>query len=1050
MPDRYWVGGSGSWTSSSPINWSASSGGPSGASAPTSADNVFFDINSNLGTGGFTVNIFGTVSCNDFTVDSVLDGTLELQFGSNTLNVNGSWASPATNFTTTSTSGTINFTSTTTGKTINTAGIQINIHNINFTGVGGYWTFGSNLIFNTGGLGFLSLTAGTLDTSVNNYSLNTGRFTTNGSTIRSLILRGSSLTFSNGSAWQIFATTNFTFNAGTSTITLSGGNNFVGGGLSYHNLTFTTSSSLAGITIEGANTFNNLFIAIPTNPIFPARCLFNANNVINGTFSVSGADGNRRILLYSDILGTARTLTCANISTLTDVDFRDITIAGVGTVSGTRLGDGGNNTNVTFDPPKTVYWNLAAGGSWGSNAWAATPTGSVSSLNFPLAQDTVIISDTGLNNNVTINVDQAWSLPNIDASGRTLLANFRITTSFGETSIHGNLILSSSISTTSSTSRLFIRNSSVKTFSIPQTINFNVTVDTLTSGGVRLLTNYTATSTLNLVLNRGNIDLNNFALSVGVFQSTNTTIRQIQFGTSGKIVLISPSVEVLSISYDNLTVTGTSNIERAMTSTCTFNTSYSGIGSGAQLLNVNLISGSFTPTFSGVFGVLNFTGFNGTTQSGLVSCRGFILSTGGTFTPTSFSVIDGSCTFNGKNITSLSCSISVTLNDAAISAATVLTSGVLDLNNQTLTTDTFDSSNTNIRSIAFGTTGKIIFSRASAGQVLFLSQATNFTFTGNSDLTLDLSVARTLNFGTAGSSTANRLNVNLTSGASTPTFTGSFRQINFGTTTCDPGLVTINCHAFVLSSGGTFSNTTFNIVGTGNLNFNNRTINSLIINAPGQVATLVSNNSITSLLTLANGTLNLNGLALASGSASTSSGTKNITFNNGELRLTGSGSTVWNNSNPTGFTTTLGTGQGSILMTSILAKTFVGGGSVYNCTLNQNGAGTLTVTGSNTFTNITNSVQPCQITFTASTTTNCTRFTPAGTASNKVTITSSSATRANINVNTQVLYINCTISNINGDGAVHRAPPSLGNTNGGNNLDILFANITSGNGTVVT
>jgi hypothetical protein len=47
MANRYYVGGSGSqWDLTS--SWSASSGGASGASVPTSSDNVFFDVNSGL------------------------------------------------------------------------------------------------------------------------------------------------------------------------------------------------------------------------------------------------------------------------------------------------------------------------------------------------------------------------------------------------------------------------------------------------------------------------------------------------------------------------------------------------------------------------------------------------------------------------------------------------------------------------------------------------------------------------------------------------------------------------------------------------------------------------------------------------------------------------------------------------------------------------------------------------------------------------------------------------------------------------------------------
>lgn len=50
MANRYWVGGAGTWNASSTANWSATSGGAAGASAPVSADAVIFDANSGTGT----------------------------------------------------------------------------------------------------------------------------------------------------------------------------------------------------------------------------------------------------------------------------------------------------------------------------------------------------------------------------------------------------------------------------------------------------------------------------------------------------------------------------------------------------------------------------------------------------------------------------------------------------------------------------------------------------------------------------------------------------------------------------------------------------------------------------------------------------------------------------------------------------------------------------------------------------------------------------------------------------------------------------------------
>jgi hypothetical protein len=63
MPDRYWVGGSGSWNSTA--KWSATSGGTSGASVPTAADNAIF--NSDSGIDHYTVTVTDNATCANLT-----------------------------------------------------------------------------------------------------------------------------------------------------------------------------------------------------------------------------------------------------------------------------------------------------------------------------------------------------------------------------------------------------------------------------------------------------------------------------------------------------------------------------------------------------------------------------------------------------------------------------------------------------------------------------------------------------------------------------------------------------------------------------------------------------------------------------------------------------------------------------------------------------------------------------------------------------------------------------------------------------------------------
>ena len=82
MAARFLIaGGNGNWTSTT--NWSATSGGASGASAPTSADDVTFDVNS--GSQNITLNT-STRACKTLVITSGYTGTMVM---SNGLNVSG-------------------------------------------------------------------------------------------------------------------------------------------------------------------------------------------------------------------------------------------------------------------------------------------------------------------------------------------------------------------------------------------------------------------------------------------------------------------------------------------------------------------------------------------------------------------------------------------------------------------------------------------------------------------------------------------------------------------------------------------------------------------------------------------------------------------------------------------------------------------------------------------------------------------------------------------------------------------------------------------------
>jgi len=141
----------------------------------------------------------------------------------------------------------------------------------------------------------------------------------------------------------------------------------------------------------------------------------------------------------------------------------------------------------------------------------------------------------------------------------------------------------------------------------------------------------------------------------------------------------------------------------------------------------------------------------------------------------------------------------------------------------------------------------------------------------------------------------------------------------------------------------------------------------------------------------------------------------------------------------------------TINMTNAAAKTFAGGGVTYPV-LNNGGAGALTVTGSNNFDTISNSVQPTTFTFTINTTQTVNNFNVAGIAGSLVTINSSTAaTAATLSKASGTVYgsyLSIRDSTATGGATWYAGPTS---TNTSNNTGWIFARlpiVTFGNLTV--
>jgi hypothetical protein len=185
-----------------------------------------------------------------------------------------------------------------------------------------------------------------------------------------------------------------------------------------------------------------------------------------------------------------------------------------------------------------------------------------------------------------------------------------------------------------------------------------------------------------------------------------------------------------------------------------------------------------------------------------------------------------------------------------------------------------------------------------------------------------------------------------------------------------------------------------------------------------------------------NGTIDGNNKNISIGSFSMLAGTKTLTLGSGTWSVAGN----WDaNTNVTNLTVSASTG--TISMTSASTKTFSGGAKTWP-TLNQGGAGALTIQQSNTFTNITNTVQPATITLTSGTTQTVTDFDVSGTSGNLITLNASTpGSRATLTDSGGVNSVSFVdIKDIAATGyGEWQAYTSNGNVDSGNNVGWVFA-----------
>jgi hypothetical protein len=381
-----------------------------------------------------------------------------------------------------------------------------------------------------------------------------------------------------------------------------------------------------------------------------------------------------------------------------------------------------------------------------------------------------------------------------------------------------------------------------------------------------------------------------------------------------------------------------------------------------------------------------------------------------------------------------------------------LTSGILDITNVTLTVKSFSSSNSNVRSVIFGSTGKIVLT-GDGVTVWNTTTLTNLTYSGNAiaELVYSGSVGtRSIIGGFPATVADNLISIKVIGGSDILRLFGSHNLLNvdFGDfagslNTDSPriwGNLTLSPLMTILSSANGFA--FYALSGTQIITSNGTAIDRPIFIGQGaSTATfqLADNFTVGSTRTidLSIGAFDANNHNVDCGRFSSSSASvRTINMGSGIWTLRGESATsVWN-IGPTNLT--FNSGTSTIVIDSSTAQNFFGGTrTYYDCVLS--GAGTVTFDRAN-FNKLSNTVQPITVKFLPNITYTFNDFALSGTENNPIEIVSSTVgTRTTLSQASGI--INVQYANIKDTNAIGGANWNAinGAFNTGNNRGWYFA-----------
>jgi hypothetical protein len=797
---------------------------------------------------------------------------------------------------------------------------------------------------------------------------------------------------------------------------------------SFNKLTIggTTSTSVFGFAFG-----NHQFKEIASTKTVAHTIDFGTWSQTFGKWSVTGTAGN-----VVTLTGTATTNILAGSAT-SGIDYLAMGSVGFSATSPGEFYAGANSTGTAGAPvyrtaapsPRTLYW-VGGTGNWSNTARWSTTSGGTSGAAIPTSLDAVIFDSASNATAYTATVDATSRCNTLTiagpASGNVTLA--------GTAAIiaHGNTVLPTTGLTRTYTGSFILSGSTAgKTF----TTNGNSLANSITVNGVgaEWTLGSALTNTGGIVVTSGVFNCSIYNVTDSFISSDNGNIRTVNFGSStlnlsGSTPINFGTTQPNSVSLTTIPGTSQINCSAAIT---TFN------GNNKTFYNV-----SFNNTNPAVATSVSINGQN-TFNNLEFYCTGFANLI--TIFPNSKPVVfSADQTING---TLSSVAVDVSAYRLGFGSNTLYTKRTLTCAATSLVN--VDFSDIEIIGAAAPASGVRLGDCGGNSGINFVSTTKYWNATGgggwtstvwattpggtpnadNYPLPQDTCIVGStgLNSGASISFGGNfggyRLpNIDLSARTTnTMTFSGGTSILSFyGDLILGSGVtISVNVYRF-LKRSGTQNITSAGKVFSGQSIFVDNTGGTLTLNDA-----LTVQNTVLNSLGFSGGTINLNGYTLtlsmnATGGPSIST---NLDFGSG-------GTIVCPTSLSIGAPTISGTG--SITLNAAGAKTFNGNSLIYsNITLNQAGAGTLTITGNNTFANITNSYKTTGATTIAlgNTIQRVANFTASGEPGRLLTITGASASSPATIVYTGVGSVNSDYLTITGI----RAFPTSNTWYSGNN-----------------